>query len=153
MTGHHVAISERLAALEAIIQSGLRTFIEVGQALSEIQHGRLYREQGFATFAAYCQKRWGWGRAHAYRLIDAAQVSRNLSPTGDSPMTERQARELASLPPEQQREVAASLDFGRAPRGHDAASRIRYRTGEVAGDERQRTQSRARPSVARFGAF
>ncbi len=43
----------------------------------------------------YCRVRWDINRAHAYRLIDAAQVIDNLSPMGDKPTTERQARELA----------------------------------------------------------
>ena len=41
-------------------------------------------------------------RAHAYRLIDSAKVVANLSPIGDIPRTESQARPLTSLPPEAQ---------------------------------------------------
>lgn len=36
-------------------------------------------------------------RAHAYRQIDAAQVAGVLSPNGDIPTNEAQARELAPL--------------------------------------------------------
>jgi len=96
---------ERLAVLEATIQNGLKTFIEVGNALLEIRDRNLYREQGYTTFQDYCCKRWQMGRAHAYRLIDAASVAANLSPMGDVPATERQARELAVLPPELQLQV------------------------------------------------
>ena len=38
------------------------------------------------------------GRAHAYRLIDAAKTVKYLSPIGDTiPANEAQARELAQL--------------------------------------------------------
>ncbi len=58
------------------------------------------------TFEDYCRERWGMERRHAYRLIDAAGVVSNLCPTGHIlPTTERQARELTALEPEQQREV------------------------------------------------
>jgi hypothetical protein len=69
----------------------------VGVALLEIRDRRLYRHQGHVTFEAYCQERWQMGRQYAYRLIDAAKVAQALSPIGDNPATESQARELAPL--------------------------------------------------------
>jgi hypothetical protein len=101
----------RLAELEAIIERGMRTFIEVGNALLEIRNRRLYREQGFKTFEDYCRERWNMSRTYAYRQIDAAKVVQNLSPIGDIPLTEAQARELARVSPERQREIAATIDF------------------------------------------
>lgn len=76
----------------------------------EIREKRLYQQAGWDTFEGYCEERWGWKRAHAYRLMDAAEVIKALSPTGDTipfPATERQARELAPLrhEPEALREV------------------------------------------------
>ncbi len=44
---------------------------------------------------------WGMQGAYAYRLI-AAVVVNNLSPIGNIPKTETQARSLTQLPPEQQ---------------------------------------------------
>ena len=46
--------SGRLAELEAIIETGTQTFVEVGNALLEIRKRRLYREQGYKTFEDYC---------------------------------------------------------------------------------------------------
>ena len=51
----------RLSELEALIERGQQTFIEVGLALTEIRDSKLYR-QDFATFDQYCEKRWGWTR-------------------------------------------------------------------------------------------
>lgn len=44
-------------------------------------------------------------RPRAYQMIEAASVVTNLSTTVDIPSTERQARPLATLEPEQQREA------------------------------------------------
>lgn len=52
---------------------------------------------GYQRFEDYCRERWGWKRAHAYRLMDSAQVAGVLSPMGDTPTNERQARELSRL--------------------------------------------------------
>lgn len=85
-----------LNELEAIIERGLETFVEVGQALLEIRDGRKYRDQQ-ATFEDYCKERWGFDRSYAYRLVDSAKVAAVLSPIGDIPANESQSRELAPL--------------------------------------------------------
>jgi phage N-6-adenine-methyltransferase len=90
-----------LAECEAVIERGLHTFMDVGRALLAIRDARLYRAQ-YGTFEDYCRERWAMQRAHAYRLMDAATVASNLSPIGDIPATESQARPLTQLPPEVQ---------------------------------------------------
>src|SRR6516165_4180442 len=90
--------AQRLAQLEAIIETGMQTFIQVGNALLEIRNQRLYREQGFSRFEDYCRKRWNMSQPHAQRMIDASEVAHNLIPMGITPQNERQARELARLP-------------------------------------------------------
>ena len=57
--------AEKLARHEQVIERGLATFVEVGEALSEIRDARLYRES-HTTFEAYCRERWGFTdrRAH-----------------------------------------------------------------------------------------
>ena len=82
--------------LEQRIKKGLNTFIEVGVALMEIRERKLYRLR-HERFQDYCRERWGIKRAHAYRLISAVEVLDNLSPTGDTPKTERQVRPLTTL--------------------------------------------------------
>ena len=94
---------------EAAIERGLKTFVEVGTALTAIRDGRLYRPN-YCNFEDYCQGRWGMSRPRAYQLIDAAKVNHNLSTVVDKlPSTERQARELARLEPEEQREIWQEL--------------------------------------------
>ncbi len=98
-----------LAGCEAVIERGLKTFREVGAALTEIRDARLYRG-GYDTFEDYLSARWAMQRAQAYRLIEASAVVGALSPIGDTPLpaTESQARELARVPEEQRGEVWAA---------------------------------------------
>jgi hypothetical protein len=91
--------------MEQTIEGGLKTFYEVGIGLLTIRDGRLYR-QGHQTFEVYCKERWGFQRAHAYRLIDAAQTAERVSPIGDiKPANEAQVRPLTCLRPERQKEA------------------------------------------------
>lgn len=94
----------RLKECEKVIQRGLATFYEVGNALAEIRESRLYRLH-YATFEDYCVDRWGMSRPRAYQLIGAASVLNNLSTIVDKPSTESQARELVSFEPEVQKAV------------------------------------------------
>lgn len=91
----------KLAECEGIIRRGIKTFVEVGDALLTIRDQRLYREQ-FKTFEAYCREQWGFSRSHANRLIESACVVENLAPMGAKPQSERQVRPLAKLPPSEQ---------------------------------------------------
>lgn len=90
------AEADLLEQAETVIERGIRTFVEVGEALANIRDNRLYRA-GFATFEEYCRSRWGLERASAYRAIQSAEVAAILSPMGAEINNERQARELAPL--------------------------------------------------------
>lgn len=115
--------SARLTELESTIGHGLQIFVEVGNALTEIRDGRLYRIES-ATFEDYCRERWGIERRQAYRLIDAARVFNNVSNwTQIPPTNESQARPLASLTPDQQREVWP-LVVETAPNGKPTAAHV-----------------------------
>src|SRR5262245_5976189 len=107
----------RLSELEAVIERGQQTFIEVGRALTEIRDSGLYRTE-FATFEEYCKTRWGWERQRAYQLISASDAVTKMSTVVDKeepieieeelpPVTnERQARELAKIKnPKKRKEV------------------------------------------------
>ena len=58
---------------ERIIETGVKTFVEVGHALTVIRDQRLYREH-YATFDAYVRKRWDLERTYAHRIIEASEV-------------------------------------------------------------------------------
>ncbi len=61
MTVREARPERTLAELEAVMERGLVTFIEVGTALLEIDDGRLYLES-HATFEEYLWERWGASR-------------------------------------------------------------------------------------------
>ncbi len=96
----------RLLDLETIIDTERRCFYKFGKALKEIRDDRLYRELLFDTYEAYLKKRWDMSRSHAYRLIEASRVIKNLSPIGDIlPENEAQLRPLVQLNPFDQRRI------------------------------------------------
>lgn len=99
-------VTADLEQCEQVIARGLATFVEVGQALARIRDARLYRET-HDTFEDYCQERWQMTRKRAYDLIAAEQVTTALSPNGDTPSNEAQARELAPLRDEPERMTEA----------------------------------------------
>ena len=95
----------RLAELESIVERGLATFVEVGNALLEIRNSRLYRPD-FINFKEYCSTRWEMSRPRAYQLIEADWSPRICLPSVDiKPTSERQVRPLTKLESDQQREA------------------------------------------------
>jgi hypothetical protein len=93
-----IVVIRSLSECEAVIESGLRSFFEVGNALADIQDNHLYEDAGFDGFIAYLDsKPWGISQAHARRQIEAAKVVEIIAPNGSNMPNERQIRELAPL--------------------------------------------------------
>lgn len=97
-----------LISYEAIIEDGLQSFVEVGNALMRIRDKRLYLEK-FATFDEYCRERWNIPRNRADEFIKEAkavkqvELDRNLGEEPPIlPKNESQARELSRVPAAQQ---------------------------------------------------
>lgn len=82
---------DRLVELEATVDGGLKTFVDVGNALLEIRDTRLYRAN-YGTFEDYCRTRWGFTARRAGQLIEAAAIG-TIVPIHN----EGQARELARV--------------------------------------------------------
>lgn len=97
--------SKRLVTLEKVITAGEKTWLEVGEALTEIRDCKLYRAD-FKTFDAYLDGKWGWTRMRASQLIGAAEVVKSLPENVNHGLqNERQARELSKVPPDKRPEV------------------------------------------------
>lgn len=118
-------LAAELRQREAIIERGIKNFVEVGRALDQVREGKLYLacrlHDGTTpkTFEEYLMGRWGMGMSQGYRLIDAAKVISNLSPIGEIMRTEGQARELVGLSALTQQlawqaALQAQIDSGRA---------------------------------------
>lgn len=92
---------------EGIIEKGLQTFVEVGEALVTIRDQRLYREK-HATFELYCRTRWDISKTQANRLIAAFSVVKNLTAAHlakPAELRESVVRPLTSLSPAAQKSV------------------------------------------------
>ena len=96
-----------LKANEELIDKGQLTFLEVGNALADIRDRRLYRVN-YNSFETYLEKRWSMGKAHGYRLMEAAATHAHLSSIGDQsalPSRESQLRPFGRLKPEEKTEA------------------------------------------------
>lgn len=85
-----------LEECEAVIERGLSTFREVGNALATVRDAGLYR-QAYETFEDYCEQRWNLKRQRAYELMTAAGVADAVSEISDTGVA-REAHAAALLP-------------------------------------------------------
>jgi len=120
-----------LTQAESVIDRGMHTFVEVGNALLQIRAARGYRLAGCDTFEVYCRERWGMSKTSANRLIQSASVIENLTPIGVIlPLTESQARPLAQLESSQQI-VAWQRAVETAPHGKVTAAHVQSVVNEL----------------------
>lgn len=109
----------RLQSLESVIKENFLAFVAVGNALMEIRENRLYRTDNGRTWEGYCREIWEMSYQRADQLISAKVVVENLTtivvkddgtPNWDLlPANESQAREMARLEPEEQKQVWQQL--------------------------------------------
>lgn len=91
------AKASRRGELEAVIERGLQTFVEVGNAIREIRDSELYRDE-YSGFEEYCRERWGWSIRRSQQMMIAAETASVVDTNHGSPLpSERHARELAPL--------------------------------------------------------
>ena len=98
---NYPAEAVRLEDYESIIERGLASFCEVGNALLTIRERGLYKETHRA-FESYCKERWGMTKSRANQLVGAARTIENLATIVAKPATESVVRPLTSLPKEEQ---------------------------------------------------
>jgi len=113
-----------LQEMEGVIETGLRTFYEVGCALAAIRDSRLYRET-HDNFEEYCRDRWDMSRPRAYQLVESASVKENLSTIVDiQPVNEAQTRPLTKLGTKQLQQEAWQKVVETAPDGKVTARHV-----------------------------
>lgn len=97
--------------LVAEIKTGVAS---VGEKLLELYEREGWRVLGYPNWRECVMAELDFEKSHVYELLNFAKVTRNLSAIAESyplPTSEAQTRVLASLTPEQQREVwAAAVD-------------------------------------------
>jgi hypothetical protein len=132
--------SARLVQLERTIETGITTFVEVGQALMEIRDSRLYRIE-HKTFEAYCQEKWGMSRTYAFVTIESSKAAKNVLNCEQRPLTESQARPLTKLSPEKQPEAwakAVEIADGEQPTARQVEQAVRQTLSTDNPPKRQR---------------
>jgi hypothetical protein len=80
---------------------------DVRRLVLQLHEGQGWKALGYDSWKACVDGEFVFGRQHAYRLLEAAQVDMRVSPTGDTKLPERHIRELAVAPPARQAEVYA----------------------------------------------
>jgi N6-adenosine-specific RNA methylase IME4 len=127
-----------LQQCEAIIEQGLRTFVDVGAALLKIHDKKLYRQE-YSTFEEYCNKKWGFTDRRARMYIDASKTVGNLQ-SGTTvpvlPTNERQTRPLTKLAPEDQVKAWAKV-IETAPEGKITAKVVLEAAKEIQQERRE----------------
>lgn len=109
---HAVTIIRNAEAVRA------QTYIEEGVALKWILEGKHYGELGYTTFEQFCAGMFNMSRQSGYNYIAAAEAAINVKAIlqPDSPLPSRQqALELSKATPDQQKQIAATTDFGNMP--------------------------------------
>ena len=90
----------RLTELEQTIEnarSHMRQVAAAGDALNEIRETRLYM-LAYSNFEEYIQQRWQMTKQHAYDLMAASAVLKQLAGYSQQPTSIRQLKELAKVP-------------------------------------------------------
>jgi PAS domain-containing protein len=100
----NAAEQAELAQLETVIERGMNTFVDVGNALAAINDQKLYRAD-HETFEAYCRQRWNVSRPRAYELMAAAEAVSGIPDTLPKPGNAGQAVALARIPEARRTEV------------------------------------------------
>lgn len=107
---------KRFQKSERIIQSGLRTFLRIGEALAIVRRNKFYR-QNHRTFELYCKERWNFTDRHALNLIRAWETSEAFPRSLPLPAHESQFRALGKLPMRLREDAwARALSFAGSPK-------------------------------------
>jgi len=111
-----------LQAFEAVIEKGLASFVEVGNALMRIRDSRLYRGT-HGTFEDYCEQRWHLKRTYVFNVIESAKAVQNVRNCEQDPpilpANEAQARPLTLLDSPKEQVAAWKEVVKTAPKDDD----------------------------------
>lgn len=100
-------------------------FVRQGIALRYVRDLRLYKEVGYQTFEACCQKEWDLSSRRVNQIIRAAEVVLGLGKHVSQMVTnERQANALGDVPEESRAEVLSAAQ-ATAPGGKLTARHIK----------------------------
>lgn len=127
-TADDTARRARLAELTATAKRGMAAFVETGTALAAIQAEELWRLTA-STWEAWCSSELGMSERRVGQLVEAARTCATLKETGILPRSERVARELSGLKPDEQKAAwkEAVAEAGGEPTAEQVAKAARKR--------------------------
>ncbi|MBX3739942.1 MAG: DUF5131 family protein [Akkermansiaceae bacterium] len=135
--------------LDKIVRKGVAAVFEMGQALSQIKEGQLWRG-GYSTWQEYCGSVVGHSRSYVHRIIDAARIAGMVGdvtlPDGNkmSPLSEAQVRPLNRIKKDPERTREAWRKAVRSAGGQPTADQVEAAVVEVLPRESPQEQERSR---------
>ena len=95
-----IEVKDDFERLHKVVSEGLKTFVEVGDALAEIKDRKLYLAAGHETFDSYCKESFQFGANYGRKLIKSADIAKEF----DVP-NENVARAVNRVPADDRQEV------------------------------------------------
>jgi hypothetical protein len=95
-----IEVKEDFERLHNVVREGLRTFVEVGDALAAIRDRKLFTAGGYKNFDEYCKNEFDFGGNYGRKLIRSAVIAKEFDVPNESV-----ARAVASVPKEDREEV------------------------------------------------
>lgn len=97
----------QLEQCETVIAAGLKSFMDVAEALTLVKEKKLYRE--YRTWEDYCRTRWAISASRSYQITSAMETAKQIQTlTGVSIPNEAVTRELRRYPVEDQPRIAVA---------------------------------------------
>lgn len=132
--------------LDGIVRKGIQAFMEVGNALREIHDRKLWRADGYKTWAGYCRKVAGVSTPHAHRLMEGTEIAGELEktlPHGNEPgavplpVYEAQVRPLKKLKTAEDRAKAWTAATAKSG-GEPTMAEVQEAVFEILGPEEKK---------------
>lgn len=93
-------LSKELATCEEKIRIANKSFLDIGDALTVISDGKLYKERNFPTFELYVNTIFDFTRDYAYKIMSATRIyhvlAKNFKPS-ELPRAETHCRPLTKI--------------------------------------------------------
>lgn len=96
----------QLEQCETVITAGLKSFMDVAEALTVVKEKKLYRE--YRTWEEYCRSRWGMSASRSYQITSAMDTAKHIQTlTGVTMPNENVVREVRKHAVEDQPAIVA----------------------------------------------
>jgi len=91
-------LSELESEIDSTINSMSHDWLRLTELFDEVRQSKLYKAE-YGTYRNYLEQRWNISKSHAYRMLAAMQLKKELEPPKKSPIGDKTAQS-AETPPE-----------------------------------------------------